>query len=105
MDSKYEVALTGKAKKDLNRIYKYISKTLEEKETARKLIETIEKKILILEIIPEGFSIANFYNKKRYEYRKLVIKNFIAIYRIDRKKKIVFIVKFVYSRKNYLNEK
>lgn len=105
MDTKYEVILTARAKADLKGIYKYISEKFKEKETAKKLIETIQNKILILEDIPEGFSIVNFYNRRKYEYHKIIIKNFVAIYRIDKKTKIVYVVKIVYARKNYLNEK
>ena len=104
MDTQYELILTGKAKSDLKGIYKYISEKLKEKETAKKLIQTIQNEILVLEDIPEGFSVVNVYNKRKYEYRKLIIKNFIAVYRIDKKNRIVYVVKIVYGRKNYLNE-
>ena len=67
-------------------------------------MKTIQERVLILEDMPEGFSIVRFYNKKKYEYRKLVVNNFIVIYRIDNNSKMVYIVKIAYKGKNYLNE-
>lgn len=104
MGTKYEVILTKKAKRDLDSIYTYIAKNLKEENAAKRLMKTIQERVLILEDMPEGFSIVRFYNKKKYEYRKLVVNNFIVIYRIDNNSKMVYIVKIAYKGKNYLNE-
>ena len=102
MNIKYQVVLTHKAKIDLKNIYKYISENLKEKNTADNLMNLIEEKILILEDIPEGFAIIEYYKKKKYEYRRLLVKNYIVIYRIDKKNKIVYVVKIIHGRRNYL---
>ena len=104
MDIKYEVIITERAKQELKEIYEYISKSLMEENTADKLIDKIEKELLQLEDIPEGFSVIENYRKKDFEYRRLPINNYVAIYRIDKEKREVYIIRLVYGGRNYLNE-
>ena len=104
MDIKYEVIITERAKQELKEIYEYISKSLMEENTADKLIDKIEKELLQLEDIPEGFSVIENYRKKDFEYRRLQINNYVAIYRIDKEKREVYIIRIVYGGRNYLNE-
>lgn len=104
MDIKYEVIITERAKQELKEIYDYISKSLMEENTADKLIDKIEKELLQLEDIPEGFSVIENYRKKDFEYRRLPINNYVAIYRIDKEKREVYIIRIVYGGRNYLNE-
>ena len=104
MNIKYEVIITERAKQELKEIYDYISKSLMEENTADKLINKIEKELLQLEDIPEGFSVIEKYRKKDFEYRRLPINNYVAIYRIDTEKREVYIIRIVYGGRNYLNE-
>ena len=104
MDIKYEVIITERAKQELKEIYDYISKSLMEENTADKLIDKIEKELLQLEDIPEGFSVIENYRKKDFEYRRLPINNYVAIYRIYKEKREVYIIRIVYGGRNYLNE-
>ena len=104
MNIKYEVIITERAKQELKEIYEYISKSLMEENTADKLIDKIEKELLQLEDIPEGFSVIENYRKKDFEYRRLPINNYVAIYRIDKEKREVYIIRIVYGGRNYLNE-
>ena len=104
MDTKYEVIVTEIAKQELKEIYDYISKSLMEENTANKIIDKIENELLQLEIIPEGFSKMENYIKSDFEYRRLPINNYVAIYRINKKEKRVYIIRIVYGGRNYLNE-
>lgn len=104
MDIKYDIIITERAKQELKEIYGYISKSLMEENAAEKLIDKIEKELLQLEDIPEGFSVIENYRKKDFEYRRLPINNYVAIYRIDKEKREVYIIRIVYGGRNYLNE-
>lgn len=42
--------------------------------------------------------------KKNFEYRRLPMNNYVAIYRIDKEKREVYIIRIVYGGRNYLNE-
>ena len=66
MDTKYEVIITNKAKRDLKEIYNYISKSLMAKQAADNLMNEFEKNILMLEDMPESCSIIEYYKKRKY---------------------------------------
>ena len=103
MDIKYGVILTEKAKFELDSIYQYISKSFMAEGTAKRFIDKLKKSILRLEDMPESCSIIKEHTF-REEYRKLVINNYIAIYRIDKDNKKVYITRIVYGGRNYLND-
>ena len=83
MDIKYEVILTTQAKMELNNIYKYISNFLFAPKAAQKFIDKFKTSILRLEHLPKSCSIISEDINSKYEYRKLIINNYIVIYSID----------------------
>ena len=104
MDTKYNVIITERAKQELKGIYEYISKSLMEENTANKMIDKIETELFKLEDIPEGFAIIENYKRTDYKYRRLPINNYVAIYRVDKEERNVYIIRIVYGGRNYLNE-
>ena len=40
---------------------------------------------------------------KSKKYRKAVIKNYIMFYRVDEEKQIIYIMRFIYGRRDYIN--
>lgn len=40
---------------------------------------------------------------KSKEYRKAVIKNYIMFYRVDEVKQTIYIIRFIYGRRDYIN--
>lgn len=104
MDIKYEVILTERAELELNDIYDYIANTLMEEKTANKLMNKIQNDILLLGDTPEGFAIIENNKIRGLEYRRLTINNYVAIYRVDKESKKVYVVRIIYGGRNYLNE-
>jgi len=101
---RYEVILTDKAKEELEGIYNYISKSLLSKNTANNVMKRIENKILNLTQTPESYSIIEPYTKTNEKYRKLIINNYIVVYRIDYDNNKVYVIRIIYGKRNYLNE-
>lgn len=97
----YNVTLTNTAVKDLDELYSYIAETLKEPETALKLIDTLEQKILSLSQLPYRCTerTAGLYANKGY--RQLLVKNFTVVYRINEAKKQVIIVTVKYSKSQF----
>lgn len=94
----YGVKLLPKAYKDIDQIYGYIIKELKAPETAKKIVESFEEKILSLEEFPRRGAerkVGVYANKG---YRQLFVKNFIIIYRINEKSKHVIIVTVKYRQ-------
>ena len=102
MDTKkYEIVLTNMAKEDLEKIYNYIFDNLKEPNTADKLMHKIEKEIFMLENSP--YICMEVHIKPRNKmYRRLIVENYIVLYRVIEEKKQVVIFHILYGGRNYL---
>ena len=97
----YYISFTANAKKELMEIYGYINNNLKSKIAADNLMAQIENKILRLSIFP--YSCMEVKTKPRSTiYRKLHVKNYLVLYRIQEENKIVDIVHIYYSKRDYL---
>lgn len=92
----YHVKLLSRALWDLDGIYEYISKTLLEQDTARKLVEKIENEILSLNRMPYRCPERKTGAYGNRGYRQLFVENYTVIFRVD-EEKIVIIVTVRYS--------
>ncbi len=101
MIEKYKVQLTQKAKNDLKRIILYIKDELQEPNIAKKYLKRKKEEIATLEYNPKRFEIVNVKVKNDLEIRKLMIKNYIAIYQTDEENKIVIIDRILYRASNW----
>lgn len=88
MSEKYEVKVSIEAEKDLLNIIIYIKDKLKEPAISRKHTELMRKEIKSLEYFPQRYAIIDNERIKRFKFRKLIIKNYIAFYRIDEEKKL-----------------
>lgn len=97
---KYSVKLLEKAYQDLDEIYSYIAHDKLSPENAKGQTSRIKNAVLGLDTFPESHqrrTTGKFANKG---YRQLVIDNYLAIYRIDKEKKIVYVVTIQYQGKD-----
>jgi len=97
---KYHVRLYPRAFRDIENIYKYIMSEKLSPENAKKQTDRIIAAIESLDIFPES-------HQERLEgrfigkgYRQLLIDNYLAIYKIDDKNKIVYIITVQYQGQN-----
>lgn len=97
----YNIVLTDNAKTDLEEIYKYISENLIEPNSANRLMEKIEKEILLLERNPYS-CVEVIVKPHKKKYRKLVIGKYIVLYRINEELKEVVIDDIIYGKRDYL---
>ena len=95
--NKYSVKLYAGAYRDLDDIYAYIANHLLEPEIAEKIINALEASIFSLEMFPERGSVRRIGVYADEDYRQLLVKNYVIIYRILRKKKEVHIVTIRYA--------
>lgn len=103
MQEKYEIELSGKAKEDLKKIVIYIKKNLNEPTIARKYAQLINERIRTLKYIPQRYMIIGDNEIKHLNIRRLLIKNYIAFYRIDESKRIVRIERILYGASNWMS--
>lgn len=101
---KYKIQLAIKAKDDYKKIISYLKNELLEPSIANKYAEMINNEIQTLEYMPQKYAIIDVDIAKKLEYRKLIIKNYIAFYRINEKEKIVEIHRILYGSSDWMYE-
>ena len=57
-----------------------------------------------MEYSPQKFAIIDDSSVKDLNFRKLIIKNYIAFYRINEENKIVNVERILYGASNWINE-
>ena len=93
----YEIEFSEQAEMDLRGIYEYIAFTLHAPINAGKQLERLEKNITELTSMPSCFK---EYEKEPWRSRGLrmmTVDNFIVFYLPDEKKKLVTIIRIIYS--------
>ncbi len=101
---KYKVELSIQAKNDYKSIIHYIKYELLEPTIAEKYANLIRNELTSLEYQPSKFSIIDHNEIKKYQFRKLVMKNYIAFYRINDKDKIVNVERILYNASNWMDK-
>lgn len=96
MELKYVINYDNSFKREIRRIYEYISEELNEIKIANKFLKIIDNKIKILEIFPFAYKL--YRKEDEFEYRKLIVKNYIIIYKVNLKKREIFI-SHIYNQK------
>lgn len=99
--NKYKVELSIQAKNDYKDIIHYIKYELIEPTIAKKYAELIKNELISLEHQPNRFPIIDNDIIKQYQFRKLIIKNYIVFYRINNKDKVVNIERILYGASNW----
>ena len=69
---------------------------------ANRYAELINSEIQSLEHMPQKYAIIDDDIAKKLEIRKLLIKNYIAFYRINEKEKIVEVHRILYGASNWI---
>ena len=101
MESKYKFKITPACASDLDGIFQYISETVSEPLAAMQLMEDIHHAFRKVCDFPELYPLSYDENLKRKGYRKLVIRNYIALYLIDEKKKTIIFSRTFYGGRDY----
>lgn len=101
---KYKVQLSIRAKNDFKSIISYIKNELLEPSIAKRYAKLIKKEIQNLEYSPQKFAIIDPKIIKYDNFRKLIIKNYIAFYRINEEEKIVNVERILYGGSDWKNK-
>ena len=97
---KYTVKFYKRAIKDIDSIYAYIAVEKLSPENAKGQSDRIKKAILGLDTMPQSHQDRLVGRYAGKGYKQLLIDNYVAIYRIDETKKIVWIVTVQYQGRN-----
>ncbi len=97
----YTVGLTDEARRNLEGIFAYVSRNLQEPGTAAALIDELEAGILSLGSMPHRCPERRKGIYAYKGYRQLLVKNYTIIYRIDELNRMVVILTIRYSRSSF----
>lgn len=97
----FTVKLYQRAYRDLDGIFSYIANNLSEPSIAENMISAIENAILSLEQMPERGAIRKTGIYGNQNYRQLIVKKYLIIYKVQTDKKEVHIVTVRYSGSNF----
>lgn len=100
---KYDVVVTNPAQDDLEEILNYISVDLSAPKSAIEMLNKIKSIFENLSINPLMYPLCNIDNLKAKNYRKAVINNYLMFYRVDDKNETIYIMRFIYGRRDYIN--
>ena len=98
--NKYKIMINPKAIRELNGIYEYIANEKLSPENAKGQVERIKKAVLGLDTFPQSHQERNEGRYAGKNYRQLLIDNYIAIFRIDESRKVVYVVTIQYQGRN-----
>lgn len=99
----YEVIITKQADADLRGIYEYITVELLSPDNAAGQLERLEKRIMALEEFPEKF---RPYEKEPWYsrgVRVMPVDNYLVFYILDKREKVVEILRVMYTGRNIDN--
>ena len=97
---KYAIEYLPSSLEDLKEIVRYIARTLQNPKAAENLAHEIIKKIDLLADFPYSAPRYTPIKPLEYEYRKLLVKNYFAFYRIDEMKKTITVARIIYAKRN-----
>ena len=100
---KYELYITRAAENDLNEAADYIEFVLMSPQAADHLLDAVEETLPTLSEFAERHALVDDPVLKAWGIRFVQIKNYLAFYTIDESEKRVYIVRFLYGKRNWIS--
>jgi plasmid stabilization system protein ParE len=98
----YSIHITRAAERDLSGAADYIEYVLLNPVAADSLLDEAEAKIGELSVLPEKFSLVEDPVLKAWGIRYTLIKNYLAFYIISEVNRSVYIVRFLYNKREWI---
>ena len=89
------------AEMDIKNVLSYISENLSALQAAKNLALSIKESYLLLRENPYVYTFCEDERLKLEGFRRVVIKNYILLYKINEDKNEVFIARFFYGGRDY----
>ena len=75
---------------------------LQNPQAASELADEISKCYTNLASIPNIYEMCNDARNRAKGYRRLVVKNYIVVYRVDEEEIVIYILRIFYGKRNYI---
>ena len=98
---RYRLIVSKEAHKDIDEITSYIAHELNNTHAAIGFLDDVEASYRHVGEQPLMYSLFSDERLQKQGYRKIPIKNYLIIYRVDEAQKHVFIVRVIYGSRDY----
>jgi plasmid stabilization system protein ParE len=98
----YGIHITRAAERDLNSAVDYIEFVLLNPQAADALLDEAEMKIGKLSTFPARFSLVDDPVLKAWGIRFTLMKNYIAFYVVSEENRTVYVVRFLYGKRDWI---
>lgn len=99
----YKVFISELANEDLENIVSYIAIKLSSPNAATTFLNEVSKCYEHLKTNPFMYEKCRDYKLQKDGYRRVVIKNYVLIYKVNEEAKVVNIYRFFYGARNYID--
>ena len=99
----YEVKITEPAQRQLQEIVRYIADDLQEKRTAIRMLDTLEKELLSLSRLPNQVALTAEEPWHSAGIRRMPVKNYLVYFWVNEEQKQVQITAVVFGRRDQRN--
>ncbi len=100
---KYELYITRSAENDLNEAADYIEFVLMNPQAADDLLDAVEETLPTLSEYAERHALVDDPVLKAWGIRFVQIRNYLAFYAISETEQKVYIVRFLYGKRNWIS--
>ena len=97
----YKLEVTPEAEQDTDKIVKYMVEKLINHSAATRFLDDVNESYQRIEKNPHMYCLCQDPRLQDMGYRKVVIKNYLILYRIDEISNTVYVVRIVYGGRNY----
>ena len=99
----YEVRITRAAENDLNEAAYYIEFVLLNPQAADDLVDAVEETLPTLAQYAQRYALVDDPVLRAWGIRFVQIKNYLAFYTISEEEQKVYIVRFLYGKRNWIS--
>ena len=99
----YKLRISVDANTDIDDIVSYLSYDLKNAQAADAFLDDVEASYHRLVDNPFIYAKCDDHLLQRRGYRKIAIKNYLVLFRIDEENQMVYIVRIVYGGRSYAN--
>ena len=97
----YRIQITALAQRDIDEAAGYIEYSLRNPQASAALLDAVEEEISSLSLMPERCPVVEDEYLASLGIRFLRIKNYLAFYRIDERHSTIYVVRFLYGRRDW----
>ena len=99
----FQLHITSRAQADIEKAAEHIEFVLKNPQAADALIDAVEAEITSLSAMPERYALVDDDVLSSWGIRFVRIKNYLVFYRVDNSAGIVYIVRFLYGKSNWVS--